>query len=67
MHNRKYEEYQTGEDYEFATIQVPAGVPSALQNISDKEAFILNMPAPAWQADDQDDHPVSFDDYDFGR
>ena len=60
-----YEEYLTGEDYEFATIQVPAGVPAALQNIGDEEAFMLNMLAPAWHIDDQDEHPVTFDDYNF--
>ena len=60
-----YEEYFSGEDYDFATVQVPAGIPAALQNISDQDAYILNIPSPAWHADDQDDHPVSFDDYDF--
>jgi dTDP-4-dehydrorhamnose 3,5-epimerase len=60
-----YEEYPTGEDYEFATIQVPAGVPAALQNIGDEEAYILNMPSPAWHIDDTDEHPASFDDYIF--
>ncbi|HYX30873.1 MAG TPA: hypothetical protein VE863_20210 [Pyrinomonadaceae bacterium] len=61
-----YEEYYSGEDHDFATVQVPAGVPSALQNIGDKAAFVINMPAPAWHMDDQDEHPVSFEDYDFG-
>ena len=61
----RYEKYLTGEDYNFATIQVPAGIPAALQNIDDKEAFVLNMPAPAWHIDDQDEHPVNFDDYIF--
>lgn len=60
-----YEEYFSGEDHNYATIQVPAGVPAALQNIGDKEAYVLNMPAPAWRPDDQDEHPVSFDDYTF--
>ena len=60
-----YEEYLTGEDYEFSTIQVPAGVPTALQNISDEEAHILNMPSPAWRIDDEDEHSVDFDDYTF--
>jgi dTDP-4-dehydrorhamnose 3,5-epimerase len=60
-----YEEYLTGEDYEFTSIQVPAGVPAALQNISDEEAYIVNMPSPAWHPDDQDEHPVSFEDYAF--
>jgi dTDP-4-dehydrorhamnose 3,5-epimerase len=60
-----YEEYSTGEDYEYATIQVPAGVPAALQNIGPGEAYMLNMPSPAWHIDDQDEHSVSFDDYIF--
>lgn len=60
-----YEEYMTGVDYQFATVQVPAGIPAALQNIGYEEAFMLNMPAPAWHIDDQDEHPVSFDDYTF--
>lgn len=60
-----YEEYLTGEDHAFATIQVPAGTPAALQNIGAGEAYMLNMPAPAWQVDDQDEHPVAFDDYTF--
>jgi len=60
-----YEEYLTGEDHEFATIQVPAGVPAALQNIGDTDAYILNMPSPAWHVDDQDEHPVEFDGYTF--
>ncbi|MFH1226422.1 MAG: WxcM-like domain-containing protein, partial [Planctomycetota bacterium] len=62
-----YEEYLTGEDHGFATIQVPAGVPAALQNIGTGEAYMLNMPAPAWQADDRDEHDVSFADYNFTR
>lgn len=62
-----YEEFHSGEDHEYATIQVPAGVPAAIQNIGDTDAYFLNMPAPAWAADDQDEHPVSFDDYEFRR
>lgn len=57
-----YEEYYSGEDYEFATIEVPAGTPAALQNISDEPAYVLNMPSPAWHVDDQDEHPVMFDE-----
>jgi len=60
-----YEEYFTGEDHKFATIQVPAGMPAALQNIGTEEAYMLNMPSPAWHVDEQDDHPVSFNDYNF--
>jgi dTDP-4-dehydrorhamnose 3,5-epimerase-like enzyme len=61
----KYEEYFSGEDHSYRTIQVPAGKPSAIQNIGDEDAYVLNMPAPAWRIDDQDEHPVSFEDYSF--
>lgn len=60
-----YEEYFSGEAHGYATVQVPAGVPSALVNTGNEDAYILNMPAPAWRIDDQDDHPVVFDGYDF--
>lgn len=58
-----YKEYFTGEDYNFSTIQVPAGIPAVLINIGDGDAYFLNMPSPAWHPDDQDEHKVSFDDY----
>ena len=56
-----YEEYFSGEDYDFSTIEVPPGMPAALQNISNKPAHILNMPSPAWHSDNQDEHPVEYD------
>lgn len=62
-----YEVLFTGPDHGFATVQVPAGIPAALQNVGDEEAYILNMPSPAWRPDDQDEHDVSFDGYDFGQ
>jgi dTDP-4-dehydrorhamnose 3,5-epimerase-like enzyme len=58
-----YQEYWSGEAHGYATLQVPAGIPAMLQNLGDDEAYVLNMPAPAWSADDQDEHPVSFGDY----
>ena len=61
----KYEEYFSGENYAYKTVQVPAGIPSALVNIGDEDAFVLNMPSPAWHEDDVDDWEVKFDDYDF--
>lgn len=60
-----YEEYLSGEDHDYRTVQVPAGTGAALQNIGEKDAYILNMPSPAWRVDDQDEHPVTFDDYEF--
>ena len=49
----------TGEDHGFQTIEVPAGTPSMLEALGDKDAYVLNMPSPAWHVDDQDDHPVT--------
>ena len=62
---RGYEEWFTGENHDFATIQVPAGIPAALQNTGDTDAYFLNMPSPAWRVEDQDEHSVSFEDYEF--
>jgi dTDP-4-dehydrorhamnose 3,5-epimerase len=63
--NGEYIEKFSGENYQFATVQVPAGIPSALVNIGDSEAYILNMPSPSWHIDDQDDWDVEFLDYKF--
>jgi len=63
----KYKEYYSGEDHDFATIQVPAGIPSAVQNIGNVDAYVINMPSPSWHIDDQDDYPVSFEDYTFSN
>ena len=52
----------SGEQHGYATVQVPAGIPSALVNLGDEDAYVLNMPAPSWHEDDPDDHPVSFAD-----
>lgn len=60
-----YEEHFTGESYEFQTIQVPAGIPAAIQNVGSSDAYLLNMPSPSWHVDDQDDWDVAFEDYDF--
>jgi dTDP-4-dehydrorhamnose 3,5-epimerase len=62
-----YEEYYSGEDYDFVTLEVPPGTPAAIQNISDKPSYIVNTPSPAWHVDDQDEHPVVFDSAVFVR
>jgi len=59
----KYHEYFSGEDFEFQTVQVPAGIPAALVNIGNEDAYILNMPSPSWHKDDQDEWDITFDDY----
>lgn len=63
--DNEYIERFTGEDHNFATIQVPAGIPSALVNIGNDDAYILNMPSPSWHPEDQDDWDVEFPDYKF--
>jgi mannose-6-phosphate isomerase-like protein (cupin superfamily) len=37
---------------------VSAGDPSVLQAIGQDEAWVINMPSPAWAPDDQDEWPV---------
>ena len=60
-----YEEVYSGEDYDFRTAIVPTGVPAALQNLGDDEAFVLNMPNPAWTPNMNDEHGADFSDFDF--
>jgi hypothetical protein len=60
-----YEIVYSGEAHEYRTVIVPTGVPAALQNLGDDEAFILNMPNPAWTPDMNDEHHADFGDFDF--
>jgi mannose-6-phosphate isomerase-like protein (cupin superfamily) len=60
-----YVELYSGEGHDFCSVQIPAGTPAAIQSLGDQDAYVLNLPSPAWHVDDQDDHPVSFDDYTF--
>ena len=58
-----YTTYFSGENYEYRSIEVPTGVPALLQNMGDDEAFVLNMPNPAWRPDMNDEHSADFSDY----
>ena len=60
-----YQVILSGEDHEYRTVIVPTGVPAALQNIGEGEAFVLNMPQPAWTPDMNDEHSADFSDFDF--
>jgi len=62
-----FQEYYTGDAHEFRSIEVPTGVPAALQNLGAEDAYILNMPNPAWTPTMQDEHTADFGDYDFSR
>jgi dTDP-4-dehydrorhamnose 3,5-epimerase len=61
----QYLEYFSGENYEFQTVQIPAGIPAALVNIGNEDAYILNMPAPSWHPDNLDEWDVTFENYQF--
>ncbi len=60
-----YQIIYSGEEHEYRTVIVPTGIPAALQNIGDGEAFVLNMPQPAWTSDMNDEHSADFSDFDF--
>lgn len=62
-----YEEYYSGEDHQYLTVIVPTGTPAALQNIGDEDAFVLNMPSPAWTPEMQDEYSADFSDFDFSK
>lgn len=41
-----------------ASCVIDPGIPCALYNYGDTEALVLNLPSPAWSADNPDEHPV---------
>lgn len=59
--NGVYEEYFSGVNYDYATIEVPPGTPAAIQNIANEQSYVINTPSPAWHIDDQDENTVEFD------
>lgn len=60
-----YNTYFSGENYDYASITVPTGIPAAVQNIGQKEALVLNMPSPAWTPEMNDEHSADFSDFNF--
>ena len=60
-----YQVFFSGEDHEYNSIEVPTGVPAAVQCLGDEEAYLLNMPNPAWTPDMNDEHTADFSDFDF--
>ena len=60
-----YQVVMSGEDHEYRTVIVPTGVPAALQNLGKEDAYVLNMPHPAWTQDMNDEHSAEFSDFDF--
>jgi dTDP-4-dehydrorhamnose 3,5-epimerase-like enzyme len=53
-----YRELHSGEDNDYRLIHVNPGEPAAICNDGDEEALVINMPSPAWSADDPDEWPV---------
>jgi hypothetical protein len=58
-----YKEFFSGESYDFLSVEVPIGVPAMLVNQGKEDAFILNMPNPAWTPTMNDEHDADFSDY----
>jgi dTDP-4-dehydrorhamnose 3,5-epimerase len=63
----KYITYFSGENHEYLSIFIPKGIPAAIQNISDEEAFLLNMPNPAWTKEMNDEFTSDFSDFNFDK
>lgn len=61
----EYQQVLSGEKHGYRSVIIPAGVPAAIQNIGDDEAYILNLPSPAWTPDQNDEHTADFSDFDF--
>jgi dTDP-4-dehydrorhamnose 3,5-epimerase len=62
-----YQIFYSGEAHEYRSVIVPTGVPAALQNLGDDEAYVLNMPSPAWTPNMNDEHTADFSDFDFNQ
>jgi dTDP-4-dehydrorhamnose 3,5-epimerase len=63
--DKGFQVYFSGENHEYRSIEVPTGTPAAVQCIGDEEAYLLNMPNPAWTPDMSDEHSADFSDFDF--
>lgn len=58
-----YKELFSGESYDYHSVEVPIGVPAMIMNEGQDEAFMLNMPCPAWTPTMNDEHDADFSDY----
>lgn len=61
----EYQIFFSGEDHEYKSIEVPTGIPAAVECLGDEEAYLLNMPNPAWTPEMSDEHTADFSDFDF--
>ena len=52
----------SGEDYDYATLWIRAGIPTAVINLDQEyPGYILNFPNPSFLETPKDDHNVDFD------
>ena len=58
-----YKEFYSGTDYNYLSVEVPAGIPAVIQNIGSIEAILINMPNPAWTSNMNDEYSADFSDY----
>ncbi len=65
--NDRYCEYFSGEDYNYLSVIIDTGVPAVIQNVGTGEAFVLNMPSPAWTPTQNDEYTDDFSDYFSGK
>jgi dTDP-4-dehydrorhamnose 3,5-epimerase len=62
-----YHVFHSGEDHKYLSVEVAAGTPAALQNLGNEDAYVLNMPNPAWTPSMNDEHSADFSDFDFSK
>lgn len=63
--NDKYEQFFSGENYDYKSVIVPINTGAVLQNLGDEDAYVLNMPSPAWTSDMDDEYDEDFSDFDY--
>lgn len=61
-----YKEFYSGENHDYLSVEVPTGIPALVINAGEGEAFVLNMPNPAWTPAMNDEHDADFSDYKAG-
>jgi len=63
----QYKIFYSGEEHNFCSVIVPKGVAAALQNIGEEDAYVINMPSPAWTPTMNDEYTSDFSDFDFKK
>lgn len=58
-----YQIHFSGEDYEYATIWIAPGIPTAIINLDPVQpSYVINTPNPSYLETPDDDHHVVFED-----